>query len=263
MPKGREARAARAMRAREPKLVENDRNLLGLRGPSSSALGVSVLRDLLSLKNPHTRMLGRKNDIRPLEDASSLEFLCERNDCSAFAYTSSSKKRPHNVILGRLFDGHVLDMFELGTNDFADMTMFRGPKKRLGSAPAFIFQGDAWTRDVVLARLQNTILDVWGSRNMTHLSLEGLDHVIVLSAVEDAAAGAAAGGDGSAAFRGALHWRTYTLAFSNAGGPTPKVDLSSMGPSIDFTLRRFQLASDSLYKSARQQPAQCVAFYYL
>ena len=266
MPKGREARAARALRKREPEFVETDRNLLGLRGHSSSAIALHVLRDLLSLKKPAARMLSRKNDIRPFEDASSLEFLCEKNDCSAFAYCSSSKKRPDNIVLGRTFDHHVLDMVELGVEDFAPIELFKGPKARIGSHPAFIFQGDAWARDSSLIRLQSLVIDVWGGRDLTKLSLAGLDHVIVLTAIDTlssdgsggAGAGAAATAGGplsSAAYKGDIHWRTYALVFSRVGGDTPKVDLVAMGPSIDMKLRRVQLASDDLYRTACRQPA--------
>ena len=264
MPKGREARAARALRKREPEFVETDRNLLGLRGPSSSAISLHVLRDLLSLKKPAARMLSRKNDIRPFEDASSLEFLCEKNDCSAFTYCSSSKKRPDNIVLGRTFDHHVLDMVELGVTDFAPIELFKGPKARVGSCPAFIFQGDAWGRDASLTRLQSLVIDVWGGRDRSKLSLAGLDHVIVLTAVDpsegtvgtDAAAQTAGPlSSTSQSYKGSIHWRTYSLVFSRVGGDTPKVDLVAMGPSIDMKMRRVQLASDDLFRTACKQPA--------
>jgi ribosome production factor 2 len=263
MPKGREARAARALRAREPQFVETDRNLLGLRGPTSSSTGVAVLRDLLALKKPNARLLDRKNDIRPFDDVSSLEFLCTRNDCAAFAYASSSKKRPHNLVLGRTFDGHVLDMVEFGVEDFAPISAFRGPKARLGAKPAFVFTGDAWAREPVLARLQSLVLDVWGARDVTKLALAALDHVIVLTAVDaGAGAGAAAApaalAAGAAAYAGVVHWRTYHVGLERTGGATPKSTLTAMGPSIDLKMRRAQLASADLFRTACRQPAGCV-----
>jgi hypothetical protein len=53
------------------------------------------------LKKPEVKQLSRKNDIRPFEDTSSLEFLCERNECAAFIYATHNKKRPHNLVLVR------------------------------------------------------------------------------------------------------------------------------------------------------------------
>ena len=89
------------MRAREPKLVEGERQLLTLRGPKASARGVSAMQFLAGMKKGISRALVRKNDIRPFEDLSSLEFLSEVNGCSAFALTSHTKKRPDNLVLVR------------------------------------------------------------------------------------------------------------------------------------------------------------------
>lgn len=54
------------------------------------------------LKKPELKQLTRKNEIRPFEDAASLEFLCEKNECAAFLYSSHNKKRPNNLVLVRI-----------------------------------------------------------------------------------------------------------------------------------------------------------------
>lgn len=45
--KGRGGRAMRAMREREPKIVEGDKRLLVLRGPNTSDVVVSAMKDLV------------------------------------------------------------------------------------------------------------------------------------------------------------------------------------------------------------------------
>ena len=92
-------RAQREAAKRAPALVEGPRNLLLLKGPASSEIVNDVMRDLSLLKKPAVKALTRKNDIRPFEDASSLEFLADKNDCSAFLLVSHTKKRPHNLVL--------------------------------------------------------------------------------------------------------------------------------------------------------------------
>ncbi len=42
-------RGMRAMKAREPQIVEGDKQLLCLRGPSTSLVSLEALRDLVSL----------------------------------------------------------------------------------------------------------------------------------------------------------------------------------------------------------------------
>ena len=51
-------------------------------------------------------------DMRPFEAGgeSLLESHCARNNCSLFALGSHQKKRPHNLVLGRLFDFRLYDM---------------------------------------------------------------------------------------------------------------------------------------------------------
>jgi hypothetical protein len=86
-------------------------------------------------------MMQKKNEMHPFEDAGSLEFLSQKNDCSLFVFGNNSKKRPNNLVFvssaydysathtfssrlhyciicfhrqGRTYDGHLLDMIELG-----------------------------------------------------------------------------------------------------------------------------------------------------
>jgi hypothetical protein len=53
------------------------------------------------LLKPNAKMLNRKNEIRPFEDVSSLEFLLDKNDCALFAVGTHNKKRPLNLIMVR------------------------------------------------------------------------------------------------------------------------------------------------------------------
>jgi ribosome production factor 2 len=47
-------------------------------------------------------MLSRLNPVVPFEDATSLEFLSERNDASLIVVGSNSKKRPNNLVFVRV-----------------------------------------------------------------------------------------------------------------------------------------------------------------
>jgi len=203
-------------------------------------------------------MLTRKNDIRPFEDGSSLEFLTERNGCSAFAFISHTKKRPHNLVLGRTFDRHTLDQIELAVDRVVVSGSEEGAKSSgsADGAPMFIFKGDAWSRQPELATLQSMILDVFGARAVATVTLKHLDHVTMVTALEREGGG---GGLPSSSgpnvqWNGALHWRTYSVKLAVAPGGVPRVELEPSLPTFDFSLRRAQIASQSLRKTAMKQP---------
>jgi len=118
------ARGRRVLAKREPKIVENPRSALVARGQKSSALVNEVLKDIFMMKKPNAKHFTRHNAVHPWEDASPLEFLCQKNDASLFAFGTHSKKRPHNLVLGRTFDHKVLDMYEFGVLSSEPMTAF-------------------------------------------------------------------------------------------------------------------------------------------
>ena len=80
------------------------------------------------MKKPFYKSLSKKNEIRPFEAVNSLEFLSQKNDCSLFMVGSHSKKRPNNLVMGRLFNYQILDMIELGVLDYQAMDTFKTMK---------------------------------------------------------------------------------------------------------------------------------------
>jgi ribosome production factor 2 len=133
-PKVQKKKVMRALAKKEPQLVENTKRALIMKGNHTSQIILDVLTDVSKLLKPNCRVMGRKNDIYPFEDANALEFLTSKNDCSLFAIGSHSKKRPHNLILGRTYDGHMLDMVEFGVEAHVALETVKGPKKAVGYA---------------------------------------------------------------------------------------------------------------------------------
>jgi hypothetical protein len=79
----------------------------------------------MSLKRPHAISFSKKNVVRPFEDATSLEFWAHKNDVSMFILGQSTKKRPNGLTITRMFDGKLLDMCELGVDQFISMDEFK------------------------------------------------------------------------------------------------------------------------------------------
>lgn len=89
--------------------------------------------------------------------------MCQKNDCSLFGLVSHSKKRPHNLVLGRTYDGHILDMFELGVNYYKGVQDFTGRSKNVGSKPCMLFIGDQWGYEEQFTRLQSLLIGAYAS----------------------------------------------------------------------------------------------------
>jgi len=236
-------RSKRAIERMAPKLIENTKKVLLIKGPKSSDVVQKVLKDLYNLKKPDGKMFTKRNMTRPFEDQSSVEFMCRSNDSSLFAYVSHTKKRPQNLVLGRMFDFQVLDMIEFAIDPrtFKPMTHFEGKRKavlRIGSKPMFVFRGSAFeSKDDDFGKFKNLILDFFRGEELTKMNVAGLDRLIVCTA-----------------HKGKIFFRHYGILLKNQGTQYPKVELELAGPSMDFTIRRAKYAPAEMQKQAVRKP---------
>eukprot|EP00455_Lapot_gusevi_P051794 TRINITY_DN7807_c0_g1_i3.p1 TRINITY_DN7807_c0_g1~~TRINITY_DN7807_c0_g1_i3.p1 ORF type:complete len:351 (-),score=80.01 TRINITY_DN7807_c0_g1_i3:8-1060(-) len=239
--KPKNQKAKRALERRAPKLVENVKKSLVLKGTKTSEVVTLALKDLHIMKKPDSVLFQRNNNIHPFESAESLQFLCRSSDCSLFAFGNHSKKRPHNLVLGRMFDFQVLDMFELGVepSTFRPMQKFQGSEGviQYGSKPAFLFLGDDFENKEEYQVLKNLFLDYFRGVILPQINLEGLSRLIVV---------AAAGGK--------IYFRQFCMVLKKTGSKIPNVSLDEVGPHIDFIYRRRFSASAELQKQALRKP---------
>ena len=241
-PKKQKARVARILKAKEPQIVEGPKNALIIRGHKTSQKVKDAMSDIALLLKPYNKNFNRKNEVLPFEDPNSLEFLCEKNECSTFLLGTHSKKRPDNIVLGRMFDGHLLDMYEFGITDFQNVQSFSGSKKKAGSKPLLQFQGDQWESDPQYSRLQNLFVDFFRGPRNDKLALEAVDHVLAFTVDDSSGAGSK------------ICIRSYATEFLHSGSKVPRLDLHDMGPHMDITLRRSQPAGEDLWKAACKTP---------
>ncbi len=231
---------------RAPKLEENPRTTLVVRGQKTSDTINSALTDLFMLKKPHAVHFKRHNAVHPFEDTAPLEFLCQKNDASLFAFGTHSKKRPHNLVLGRCFDHQVLDMYELGVEDFSPISAFAaatGGGCACESKPCVLFHGE-WENDATLLPLRSLLLDWFQLEQVSTISPVGIEHALVFTA---------AGG-------GKLLIRHYvSRLLRSADAKLPRVELLEMGPSLDLSLRRTRHASADLMREAMRRPKAAAA----
>ncbi|XP_022252018.1 ribosome production factor 2 homolog isoform X2 [Limulus polyphemus] len=196
------------------------------------------MKDFCSLKKPHGVFFNRKNETRPFEDPLSLEFFSKKNDASLFMFGSHNKKRPHNLIIGRMYDYHVLDMLELGVESFQPLAEFEGPKIPVGTKPVLLFAGETFETEPDYQRLKNLFLDFFRGQEISRVRLQGLEHVIIFIAVEDM-----------------IYWRNYRILMKKSGTKIPRIELVEMGPRMNLSVRRTKLASEDMFKLAKKQPS--------
>jgi ribosome production factor 2 len=224
------ARVSRYLKSLDPQLVEGPKSLLLLKGLRCSDHMSKVLKDLRAVNAPNAKLLSKNNEVLPFEDFTSLEFLLTKNDSSLFALASHNKKRPNNLILGRTFDHHMLDMMEFGISNYRGLADLAGaPKKRLGSKPLMLFLGDTWHLDETLGKIQNHLVDHFRGVPVTKLALNGMDYIMTF----------AVSGTPGETESSVIHMRSYYMKLKKNpnGGKIPAPYLTQSGPDMDMTVR--------------------------
>ncbi|XP_006019541.1 ribosome production factor 2 homolog isoform X2 [Alligator sinensis] len=204
-------RAKRLLEKREPKLTENTKNAMLIKGGNANLTVTGVLKDI--------------------------EFFSKKSDCSLFMFGSHNKKRPNNLIIGCMFDYHVLDMIELGIEKFVSLKEIKNSKCPEGTKPMLIFAGDMFDLSEEYRRLKSLLIDFFRGPTVPYVRLAGLEHVLHFTAMD-----------------GKIYMRSYKVLLKKSGCKIPRIELEDMGPSLDLVMRRTHLASDDLYKLSLKQP---------
>uniref|UniRef100_A0A8D0GGR8 Ribosome production factor 2 homolog n=1 Tax=Sphenodon punctatus TaxID=8508 RepID=A0A8D0GGR8_SPHPU len=224
-------RAKRFLEKRESKLTENTKNAMLIKGGNANSTVTDALKDIVSV------FTLRKNITRPFDDQTSLEFFSKKSDCSLFMFGSHNKKRPNNLIIGRMFDYHVLDMIELGIEKLVSLKDIKNSKCPEGTKPMLVFAGEVFDLNEDYKRLKNLLIDFFRGPTVPNIRLAGLEYILHFTAVD-----------------GKIFMRSYKVLLKKSGCKIPRIELEEMGPSLDLVMRRTHLASDDLYKLSLKQP---------
>ena len=236
--KPRNQRSKRALEDREPKALENNKGSLFIRGPNCSQIVLQCMKDLHCFKKPDTDFYSQKNDIRPFENFTQIEFFSQKNDISLFALGSHNKKRPNNLIMGRLYDHKMLDMVEFGVQNFKAMSDFGCEKIPVGTKPCLLFSGSLFDTHDEIKRIKNLLVDFFRGPRVPKIRLQGLEHALQFTAVEK--------DDG----KKVIYLRSYKIELRKSGSRIPRVELEEMGPMMDLEVRRTHMADEDYFNTA-------------
>ncbi|KAI9222709.1 Brix domain-containing protein [Blastocladiella britannica] len=236
--KPKNARTKRFLDNRAPKVVENPKTLLTIRGSTTSLIVNQALADLHSLKKPTAVNFTKKNDVHPFDSTQNLEFFAQKNDASLMVVGTHNKKRPHDLTFVRMFDGQVLDMYEFGIENFVSLHDFATPKCAIGMKPSLAFQGD-WTSTPQLENMRSLFVDLFRGEQPDQVNLAGLEYVISLTHIA-----------------GRIHLRVYTSHLKKSGVKLPRIEVVEMGPRMDLVPRRAVDPVTELWKHAIRVPKE-------
>jgi ribosome production factor 2 len=225
---------------KEPKVLENVKNTIFMEGRKSSVVIREVLRDICTFKKPYCKTLSRNNDITPFDDPNPLQHILNKMDSHLFFFGSHSKKRPDNLIIGRVFDNEILDMIEFGVKKFQGLAEFKNDKIPFMTKPLIIFNGDKWKMNEELRRIKSIFVDIFIGEEIESIRLQGIEHALSFTVLDDLT----------------ILMRSYRILLKKSGLRTPRIELVEIGPSIDFSIRRTKIASKDLYKLAHKKPAE-------
>jgi ribosome production factor 2 len=245
------ARFKRALEKKEPLVNENPKIALLLRGEKCSHIAQLALADLNALKNPLTLRFSKKNSVRPFEDASSLEFFSDKNDCSLIILGSHSKKRPHCLTVARCFDYKILDMLELyiDPDTFRTIEQFKSSRgAAIGLKPLIAFSGTPFDSPTPnnYTMAKSILTDLFHGQDAASVDVEGLQYLIQFTAGEQV--------DGSPPPK--IHMRVYRIITKRSGQKLPRVEVEELGPRMDFTVGRTKEADETMMREALKRPKQ-------
>lgn len=187
-----------------------------------------------------------------------LQIHAERSNCSLFAVGSHSKKRPNNLVLGRLYDFRLYDAVEFGVMNYKPIRTFPGSAAaQLGNKPSFIFVGEAFESNTELKQVRSLLLDYFRGRQIEHVNLKGLDRVIFVTHAplnSSSSGSGGGGGGGDTQQHPVVYFRQYSVKLKKSGTKVPRVELTEMGPHLDLEFRRSMLPAVDLEKEACTQP---------
>ncbi|KAG6802174.1 ribosome production factor 2 isoform X1 [Apis mellifera caucasica] len=229
----------RAILKKEAKLIENVKQILCFKSKKTSQIVVDFMKDLYNLKKPDAEMMQKKNDILPFEDITPVEKFCAKYNASLFMIALHNKKRPHNLIMGRMYECTLLDMAEFGIENYKGLKDFKISKISQGIKPLLVFNGELFENNHEYNKIKNLFIDIFQREPVEKIRLQGLEHVLSFTIVENK-----------------IFLRSYRILLKKSNSRVPRIELEEIGPRANLICRRIKLASEDLFKEACKKPKE-------
>lgn len=101
-----------------------------------------------------------------------------------------------------------------------------------------VFAGDKFETCSDLQLMKSLFLDFFHGQELTEIALNGIEHVISLTAVSESE----------------ILFRVYSVELKNSGVRTPRVELVDMGHFCDMKVSRVKHHSPEMFREAMKMP---------
>ena len=222
-----------------PKLIEDPKRTIFVNTINSSEIMRMVATEFYFTRKTFSLRFNKKNNLDSIfEKTDSLEYLIEKNDSALFLYTSDSKKRPMNLVIGNCFEHKILDAFEFEVTNFIPLEYFEAiVNYEPNCQPILLFQGELFETDNILERFKKLMLDFYAQDLLEEVNISELKRVICFTVDSDKK----------------IKIRNYQIKEINEYN-LKNLNLEEVGPSFDLSIRRNILAGEEDYKKALRQP---------
>ena len=147
----------------------------------ASKMTQDFMRDLSQLKAPLCQRLHTPVE-NPMNDKQQIQHLSQQTDCSLFVHISNTKKRPNNVVFGRLFNYEAMDLFEFEMQTFISLTDIHSKKPMFQCKPMLVFQGDAFENDDEFKQIKSLFVDLFKGRAYEKINRDALQYAVAFTA---------------------------------------------------------------------------------
>ena len=119
-------------------------------------------------------------------------------------------------------------------------------KLAVGARPLMVFHSNLFDTHPNYQLIKSILLDFYGGRAVTEIPPIAIENIISITA-------GPLSSDDTAPLP-LVHMRVYTLKMLASGTRAPRAELTEMGPSIDFQVRRTQMADEEMMRQAMKRP---------
>ena len=225
-----------------PKLIEDPKQCLFINTANSSEIMRMILNDLYLLRKDYSKKLNKKEKIENLTNGrDSIEFLCEKNNCSLFTFASDIKKRPMDITFGFTFNRSILDAFNFEVTNYIPIEYFHNNNITIDSymKPLLFFQGELFESEFEYERVKKFFIDYFRLYDVETAIISELKRIIVISIDNNDKI---------------IKIRNYQIEGEIKENNLNNINFIEIGPSLDLKERKFFIGDEEQYKKSLKQP---------